>query len=91
MSSPERTTALLERAGFSNVRTEEVSVRFEPPNVDDYLSLVSDTSGPLGLALRGLPETDRAAVKADVEDALARFAAERSYELPGVALCAVAD
>jgi ubiquinone/menaquinone biosynthesis C-methylase UbiE len=91
MASPERTTALLEGAGFSNVRTEDVSVRFESPNVDEYLSLVSDTSGPLGLALRGLPGTDRAAVKADVEDALAPFAAERGYKLPGVALCAVAN
>jgi ubiquinone/menaquinone biosynthesis C-methylase UbiE len=91
MASPERTTALLEGAGFSNVRTEDVSVRFESPNVDEYLSLVSDTSGPLGLALRGLPGTDRAAVKADVEDALAPFAAKRGYKLPGVALCAVAN
>jgi ubiquinone/menaquinone biosynthesis C-methylase UbiE len=90
MGSRERTAALLEGAGFSGVRTEEVSVRFECPNVEEYLSLVADTSGPLGLALRGLPETDRAAVRADVEDALARFSTERGYELPGVALCAAA-
>jgi ubiquinone/menaquinone biosynthesis C-methylase UbiE len=91
MASPERTTALLEGAGFSGVRTEEVPVAFEPPDVEEYLSLISDTSGPLGLALRGLPETDREAVKVDVEDSLAPFATERGYELPGVALCAVAN
>lgn len=90
LASPERTTALLEGAGFSSVRTEQVPVRFEAPNVDEYLSLHSDTSGPLGLALRGLPETSRAAVRADVVASLARFAAEGGYELPGVALCAVA-
>jgi ubiquinone/menaquinone biosynthesis C-methylase UbiE len=90
MASPERTTAMLERAGFSGVRTEKVPVRFEAPDVDEYLSFISDTSGPLGLALRALPETDRAAVRADVVDSLARFAAEGGYELPGVALCAVA-
>jgi hypothetical protein len=90
MASPERTTEMLEGAGFSGVRTEEVPVRFEAPDVDEYLSFIADTSGPLGLALRGLPETDRAAVRADVLDSLARFAAEGGYELPGVALCAVA-
>jgi ubiquinone/menaquinone biosynthesis C-methylase UbiE len=91
MASPERTTALLEGAGFSSVRTEEVRVRFESPHVEEYLSLVSDTSGPLGLALRGLPETERGAIKADVEDSLARFAAKRGYVIPGAALCAVAN
>ena len=65
-------------------------MRFAVPDVDDYLGLVGDTAGPLGLALRGLPETDRADVRADVEDALGRFAAANGYELPGVALCAVA-
>jgi ubiquinone/menaquinone biosynthesis C-methylase UbiE len=91
MASPERTTALLEGAGFSNVRTEEVPVRFEPPDVEEYLSLISDTAGPLGLALRGLSDTDREAVKADVAGSLAGFAGKRGYELPGVALCAVAN
>jgi ubiquinone/menaquinone biosynthesis C-methylase UbiE len=90
MAGAQRTTALLEGAGFSGVRTEAVPVRFEVPNADEYLSVISDTAGPLGLALRGLSETDREAIKADVDDSLARFAAERGYELPGVALCAAA-
>ena len=85
-----RTTALVEAAGFSGVRTEEVPVRFDIPDVDEYLSLISDTAGPLGLALRGLSRVDRAAVRADVEDALARFATERGYQIPGATLCAVA-
>jgi hypothetical protein len=90
MASAARTTALLEGAAFSSVRTEEVPVRLEVPDVEEYLSVISDT-GPLGLALRGLSDTEREAVKAEVEDSLARFAAERGYELPGVALCAIAD
>jgi ubiquinone/menaquinone biosynthesis C-methylase UbiE len=91
MASAERTTALLEGAGFSGVRTEEVPVRFPAADVDDYLNLIADTAGPLGLALRALSATDRDAVKADVEGALARFATEGGYEIPGVALCAVAE
>jgi SAM-dependent methyltransferase len=91
MADPARTTALLESAGFSGVRTEEVAVRFEVADRDEYLNLIADTAGPLGLALRSLSQADREAVKADAEDALARFATERGYEVPGVALCAVAD
>lgn len=49
------------------------------------------TAGPLGLALRGLPAAARAEVRAEIEDSLGRFAAADGYELPGVALCAVAS
>ena len=91
MASAERTTALLEGAGFSTVRTEAVPVRFEIPDVEEYLSVTSDTAGPLGAALQGLSETDREAVRANVEGALARFATEDGYRIPGAALCAAAD
>ena len=90
MASAERTQDLLQRAGFSEVRTEEVPVRAELPDAQEYLSLIQDTAGPLGLALQGLSEADREAVRADVEDSLGRFAAEAGYVLPGSALCAVA-
>ena len=91
MASPERVEGLLRGAGFDEVRSEEVALRFALPDVDEYLSLIADTGGPIGLALRGLEESDRAAVKADVEDAVGRFATEYGYELPGVALCAAAS
>jgi SAM-dependent methyltransferase len=91
MASAERTAGLLEGAGFGEVRTEEVPVRFVLPDVDEYLSVIADTAGPVALALRGLPDAERAEIKAEVEDSFPRFAAERGYELPGVALCAVAS
>jgi ubiquinone/menaquinone biosynthesis C-methylase UbiE len=91
MADPERTTALLHAAGFAGVRTAEVPVRFSLPDIDEYLSFTADTGGPLGLALRNLSEAKRAEVRADLEDSLPRFAAATGYELPGVALCAVAS
>jgi SAM-dependent methyltransferase len=90
MASAERLEGLLHGAGFAEVRTEEVPGRFVAPDVDEYLSLIADTAGPIALALRGLAEPDRAALKADVERSLRPFAAERGYELPCVALCAAA-
>ena len=91
MASPERTTELLHDAGFVEVRTERVPVRFRVPDVDGYVDLLADTAGPLGLVLRGLPAAERAEVIAEIEDSLGRFAAADGYELPGVALCAVAS
>ena len=91
MASAQRTEGLLRSAGFVEVRTEEVPGRFVLPDVHEYLSVISDTAGPIALALRGLAEPDHAAVKADVEDSLRRFAADGGYELPCVALCTVAS
>jgi ubiquinone/menaquinone biosynthesis C-methylase UbiE len=90
MASAERATELLRGAGFADVRTEEVPVRLAVPDVDEYMALTADTAGPIALALRGLSETNRAEVRAQVEDSLGRFTAGDGYELPGVALCAVA-
>jgi ubiquinone/menaquinone biosynthesis C-methylase UbiE len=91
MANPERVERLLRAAGFSQVRTEELEGRFAFADADEYLGLIADTSGPIALTLQGLDQTDRAAVRADVEDSLRRFAADGGYELPCVALCAVAS
>jgi ubiquinone/menaquinone biosynthesis C-methylase UbiE len=90
MASAERTTELLRGAGYADVRTEEIPVRLAVPDVDEYMALTADTAGPIALALRGLSDADRAEVSAEVEESLDRFAAESGYELPGVALCALA-
>lgn len=89
MADPERTKALLREAGFSEVSVEEVALAFPLPSVEEYLEFVADTAGPLGLALRGLSDGDRAAIASDVEDSLSRFTAGDGYDVPGVALVAV--
>ena len=60
------------------------------PDVEGYVALVADTSGPLGLALAALSPADRAAVERDAETALAPFAAAEGIAVPGVALAAAA-
>ncbi|MFP5364490.1 MAG: hypothetical protein ACLGI5_17370 [Thermoleophilia bacterium] len=91
MASEARTTGLLEGAGFGTVRSEEVEVRFEIPDIDEYVQVVADTAGRLAPALRALSPAEREAVKAQAKGALERFAVRGGYEIPGVALCALAS
>ena len=77
---------------IAQVRLDEVHGRFAVRDTDHYLGLIEDTAGPFGLALRGLGDHDRVAVRTDIDDALRRFAVDDGgYELPTVALCAVAS
>jgi hypothetical protein len=90
MAHPERVKGTLHDAGFDEARVEEVPLTFPIPNATAYLEFMADTAGPLAIALQGLSEDQHAEVLADVEDSLARFAAEGGrYLLLGLALCAV--
>jgi SAM-dependent methyltransferase len=91
MASEERTRALLDGAGFSSVRTEEVPLRFAFRALDDYEQWVTDVAGPFAIVVRGLPNDEREVLRARLEEAFVPFAGDGGYELPGVALCAVAS
>lgn len=92
MASDERTRSLLEDAGFGSVRTEEVPVSFAFRDIDDYERWTLDVAGPFAMVLAGLPEDEREVIKARLEGAFVPFAVDSGgYEIPGVALCAVAS
>lgn len=91
MASEERTRALLDGAGFSSVRTEEVPLRFAFRALDDYEQWVTDVAGPFAMVVRGLPNDEREVLRARLKEAFVPFAGDGGYELPGVALCAVAS
>jgi hypothetical protein len=90
MASEDRTRALLAGAGFVDVRIEEVPVHFAFSDLDDYERWVIDIAGPFAMAVRGLSEGQREVLKAQLGEAFTPFAADGRYEIPGVALCAVA-
>jgi ubiquinone/menaquinone biosynthesis C-methylase UbiE len=91
LSSATRTSELLRSAGFGQVRAEVVPVQLTVPDADEYIDFIADTAGPTALALRGLSQTERSGVRADVARSLARFSSGDGYELPGVAVCAAAS
>ena len=82
---------LLERTGWTAVRIEALPVRFGFADVDDYLGFATDTAGEMAVVLRGLSDAERDELGARLEAAFTPFAAERGYELPGVALAASAS
>jgi SAM-dependent methyltransferase len=90
MAGRERTRALLEAASFSDIRMEEVPVRFAFRDLDDYERWATEVAGALAMVIRGLPEDERAALRKRLQEGFAPFAGGDGYELPGEALCAVA-
>jgi hypothetical protein len=90
MASVERTRALLEGAGFIAVRTE-VPVRWGFRNVDEYERWVTEVAWAFVMVDRGLSAGERDALKSQLREAFVPFEFDGGYELPGVALCAVAS
>jgi SAM-dependent methyltransferase len=91
MANPERTRALLDGAGFTAIRAQNVPVRFAFRDVDDYMRWVMDVAGPFATVVRGLPEAERGELKELLVDAFVPFAGAGGYSVPGIALCAVAS
>jgi SAM-dependent methyltransferase len=90
MADPGRTRAMLEGAGFTAVTLDEIPVRFPFRDVDDYLGFMSDTAGPLAVALQRLSGPGRGEIAGTVGDALGAFAVDDGYAIPGAALVATA-
>ena len=91
MASPERVEGLLRGAGFDEVRSEEVALRFALPDVDEYLSLIADTGVRSGSRCGDWRNPIARRSRQTSRTRSRRFATEYGYELPGVALCAAAS
>jgi SAM-dependent methyltransferase len=91
MASVDRTRALLEGAGFTAVRLEEVPVRWAFRDLGEYERWITEVAGAFAMVVRGLSDTEREVLRSQLGEAFAPFATNGGYELPGVALCAVAS
>jgi len=91
LANEERLRTLLDDAGFVVGRSEDVQVRFVYRDVDDYVRRARDTGGVFSTVWREVSDEEREAMKAHLVETFAPFAVEGGYELPGVALAAVAS
>jgi alkanesulfonate monooxygenase SsuD/methylene tetrahydromethanopterin reductase-like flavin-dependent oxidoreductase (luciferase family) len=92
MASDERMQALLDGAGFTIERVEDVAVRFRYGDVDEYVLHARDTGGMFAKVWQGASDEERRAITAQLADAFVPFAVGGGgYELPGMAACVVAS
>lgn len=66
-------------------------VRFVYRDVGEWLSAAKDTGGAFAKAWQEIPEEEQAEIKGELAAAFAPFAVDGGYELPGLALAAVAS
>jgi SAM-dependent methyltransferase len=90
MASDERVRELLDGAGFTVERLDEVPVLFRYGDVDEYVLNARDTGGMFARVWRDASEDERQAITAQLAAAFAPFAVDGGYELPGVTLCVAA-
>ena len=91
MATDDRVASLLESAGFAKVRIDDVPVLLVYRDIDDYVAIASDTGGSFATAFRESSEEERTAMTREIEEGFTPFAVDRGYELPGLALVAVAS
>ena len=65
-------------------------MRFEVRSIDEYVAISADTAGPMALVLQALTPAERAQFAGSLGDALDPFRTEAGYEVPGLAIVAVA-
>jgi ubiquinone/menaquinone biosynthesis C-methylase UbiE len=85
------TRALLDRAGFGAIRTEEIAVRFRHRDIDEYMAFAIDTAGAAAPVLQGMAADEREALKARLAAAFAPFTTDAGIALPGLVLAAAAS
>ncbi len=82
--NPESIRALLAASGFAEPEVEEMEVPYRFVDADELWLFVSELRGPVALALAGLPDDERAAIRAEIEARATR--AGEGFELGGISL-----
>ena len=90
LADDERLRSLVEGAGFTIERLEEVGADFSYRDVDDYIAVARETGGAFAKAWDGAPEEDRRAMTAKLEERFEPFRVADGYALTGVAVCVLA-
>jgi SAM-dependent methyltransferase len=91
MAADERVQSLLGAAGFTEIRIDDVPIVFVADDVPDYVSSARETGGVFARAWEAASEDERVAIEEELAGAFVPYEADGGYELPGLALVAVAS
>ena len=91
LGEDERLRGVVEGAGFTIERLEDVVASFRWDDVDDYLETVRDTGGQFAKAWESASDDEQAAIAAELEQRFEPFRVEDGYAMTGVAACVLAS
>jgi SAM-dependent methyltransferase len=91
LADEERLRGLLEGAGFTVERIEDVPVLFTYTGVDDYIAIAVDTGGMFSRLWTAASDDQRGEIEAGLAERFTDFEVDGRYELPGVAVGASAS
>jgi ubiquinone/menaquinone biosynthesis C-methylase UbiE len=86
LAEPDANRALLEGAGFSDVRIEEIPGAMRYDDFDHYWRVQSSVSGPFAILVQSLPAGDVDAIKGVLEPSVEQFSAEDGLRIPSLAI-----
>ena len=91
MSDPKTVESMAQKAGFKDVRTEEVSVEWTFADFAEIWSFVTELAGALSALVKELPETEVEKLKDAYEEASQTYRTDDGFMIPGVTVNAVAE
>jgi SAM-dependent methyltransferase len=91
LADPERLGDVIRRGGFGQPRFEEVELKVRFDDFDAAWRFLTELAGAIAVALKGMSEEDRRAVRATIEQEMEAFRSDGGLELPGMVLNAVAE
>lgn len=80
---------VLGEAGFHGVDVFEVAAPLHVASFDEWWTVVPSLAGPVAALLGSLPDDVTSAIRSDAKSALARFADDGGYTIPGASLVGV--
>jgi ubiquinone/menaquinone biosynthesis C-methylase UbiE len=86
LAEPDANRALLEGAGFSDVRIEEIPGAMRYDDFDHYWRVQSSVSGPVAVLVQSLPAGDVDAIKGVLEPSVKPFSTEDGLRIPSLAI-----
>ena len=90
LSDPGKLTAMLNDAGYANVRTEEMEFWLRFPDFDDYWSFILEFAGAAAVLVRSFPEDQQRIVRDETERISEPYRSDDGYDYPGLTVNAVA-
>ena len=91
LAEPDHLRELLARAGFDDVRIEEMEFHLLFSDFEDYWSFIREFAGAVAILLRSFSDEEWAAVREATERATKGFRTGQNYDLPGLSVNALAS